>query len=631
MTPRNRATTHAPPPGDGPAPGRVSLRPIDDGTFLTRYEPMDVVGSGGMGHVWLCRDRQIGRDVAIKSLSLDRAQDPTARARFLQEAVTQGQLEHPCIAPVYDIEAARGARPRFTMRFVAGITLAEVVAQLRAGDTLAAQRDTRRRLLTAFSAVCGAVHYAHRRGVIHRDLKPENVMLGEYGEVYVLDWGVARLTGTSASHVHPPDDAAPMTEVGALLGTPGFVAPEQWLQSAAADERSDVYSLGAMLFELLTYAPLHDGESTRAIMRQTFTEAQVTPSARAPQLAITPELDRICLTATARDRDHRFASARELRDEVERVLDGEHSVETRREAAAVAAEEAEALACSALSESGSEDDRRLALDRVGRALALDPACPEARRTLVRLLFSPPMEMPPEVLTGIESDWQERVRALARVGAFAYGSWLLALPLLLHWGVRDRSMLATTTVVMLISCALAASQAMRRRPSDAAGYVLLASSMGAIGSLDLLFGPLLAVPTALTINAIIFVAHGDRMRVETVITAGMVAIFAPVALEFTGALPPSFAFESGRLVLLPRMLAFTPGPMLFLLAFIHVVIFVGATVAFWHARRVNRAEVMRLHLLSWHLRQIVPEHARDLIDAAPRAITPRQGPPPAARS
>lgn len=629
MNPRSRATTHAPSPDADLAPGRVSLRPLDDAGFFTRYEPINMVGSGGMGHVWLCRDRQIGRDVAVKSLSLERARDTTARARFLQEAVTQGQLEHPCIAPVHDIEAARGARPRFTMRYVAGVTLAEVVALLRTGDAAAAQRYTRRRLLTAFSAVCGAVHYAHRRGVVHRDLKPENVMLGDYGEVYVLDWGVARLTGESSEPVQAPRDADHATEAGALLGTPGFVAPEQWLDSASADERSDVYSLGAVLFELLTLTALHDGGSTRAIMRQTFTESGVSPSARAPHRGIPPELDRICTVATARDRDRRFASARELRDEVERVLDGEHSVETRREAAAAVAAEAEALACSALSTAGSEGDRRLALDRAGRALALDPESPEALRTLVRLLVTPPRVMPPEVHDGIEDDWRSRVRALARVGALTYPSWLLVLPLLLRWGVRDRSALVTTTVVMLLSGALAASQALRKRPSDATGYLLLASSMGAIVSLNLLFGPMLAVPTALTMNTIIFVAHGDRMRVSAVIAAGALALIVPVALELAGALPRSFAFESGRLVILPRMLAFTPGPTLFLLAAVHAAIFLGATFAFWHARRVNRAEVARLHLLSWHLRQIVPAHARELLDGAPPTVTPTRVAPPAA--
>ncbi|MFO0602542.1 MAG: serine/threonine-protein kinase [Polyangiales bacterium] len=625
MTARNRATTHAAPPSDA-TPERVSLRPIEDMNLLTRYEPIDAIGSGGMGHVWLCRDRQIGRDVAIKSLSLDRARDATARARFLQEAVTQGQLEHPCIPPVYDIEAARGARPRFTMRYVAGATLADVVNALRRGDPEVAQRYTPRRLLTAFSAVCGAVHYAHRRGVIHRDLKPENVMLGEYGEVYVLDWGVARLTHNSSEPVKAPVDAEPATEIGALLGTPGFVAPEQWLDSGAADERSDVYSLGAMLFELLTLTALHDGATTRAVMRQTFTDPAVAPSARAPHLDITPELDRICLTATARDREQRYASARELRDEVERVLDGQHGVDTRREAAAAIADEAEALACSALSAAGSEGDRRLALERVGRALALDPESPRALATLVRLMFSPPRATPPEVREGIDADWRNRVRALARVGALTYPSWLLVVPLLLRWGVRDARMLAATTAVMLLSAALSASQALRRRPSDLAGYVLLSSSMAAISSLNLLFGPLLAVPAALTANTIIFVAHGDRMRPAVVLAAGLAAIFAPVALELAGALPPSFAFENGRLVILPRMLSFAPGATLALLAIVHAVVFVGATAAFLIARRTNRAEVERLHLLSWHLRQIVPEHARAVLDGAP--VTPPAAPPAA---
>src|SRR5262249_35012450 len=154
---------------------------------------------------------------------------------------------------------------------------------------------TTRKLLTAFVSVCHAVHFAHTRGVLHRDLKPANVMLGDFGEVYVLDWGLARL------HSAPPDDLAPAPHVqvdepigqtahGAIMGTPGYMAPEQ-LRGAIdeLDERSDVYALGVILFELLPLEPLHAGESTAQLLAATLKGSDARPSARVPEREVAPE------------------------------------------------------------------------------------------------------------------------------------------------------------------------------------------------------------------------------------------------------------------------------------------------------------------------------------------------------
>ncbi len=292
-----------------------------------RYRLLTTLGTGGMGRVTLCHDTRTGRDVAVKELAEDITEAAASKARFLREARIQAQLDHPCVVPVFDIEV--DGPLRFTMRYVRGERLSDVIDRLGRGDREMERRFSRRRLLAAFVNVCSALHYAHSRGVIHRDLKPENVMLGDFGEVYVLDWGIARVLEGSRTQVDAELPKEYATQRGCIIGTPGFIAPESWI-GAEVDARSDVYALGVMLFEILTLGACHIGADAKELMRATFCERPPVPSQRRPDLDIPAELDAICNTAMALVREERFASADAMREAVERYLDGgytHHAIE----------------------------------------------------------------------------------------------------------------------------------------------------------------------------------------------------------------------------------------------------------------------------------------------------------------
>jgi serine/threonine-protein kinase len=276
-----------------------------------------------MGVVSLIRDVRIGRRVAKKALRPELARADEARARFIREAQVQGQLEHPAIVPVYDLARDDDGAPYFTMKSIRGVTLEEILRRLAERDAGAVETFGRHRLLAAFSTVCLAAHYAHQRGVLHRDLKPANIMLGDYGEVYVLDWGLARIR--HADSVEPADRIEvehlheAMTHVGTVMGTPGYVAPEQVRADAGTpDRRCDVYALGSVLFEILTLQKLHTPGPVKMVIQSTVQGADARASVRAPDRDIAPELDAICQRATAVDPEERYPDARELQNATSR-------------------------------------------------------------------------------------------------------------------------------------------------------------------------------------------------------------------------------------------------------------------------------------------------------------------------
>ena len=294
---------------------RAPQQPV---TFDDRYRFEVQLGEGGMGIVSLCLDRAIGRSVAMKVVRDRESGDTT---RFLREARVQGQLEHPSIVPVYDLGIDPRGHAFFTMKRVRGTTLFDVLGDEREGR----ERWTRRRLLSAFGNVCLAVDYAHQHGVIHRDIKPANVMLGDFGEVYVLDWGVARVAMDVPAHERLDVDATDGIASGSILGTPGYMAPEQ-IRNVDMGPWTDVYALGCLLYEILTLDPLIEPTTTAEMLSQTLAGVEARASVRAPDANVPPELEALIVRATTLDPRERIQSARELSDALEAFLDGERDI-----------------------------------------------------------------------------------------------------------------------------------------------------------------------------------------------------------------------------------------------------------------------------------------------------------------
>jgi serine/threonine-protein kinase len=287
-----------------------------------RYQNLRPHRTGGLGRVWLARDTVLGRDVALKELRPDRTGDARLR-RFLREARVTGQLEHPNIVPLYDLIEDAGGGPCYTMRFVAGRTLAEATRDYhqRRREGTATRLDLAG-LLDAFVAVCRAVAFAHSRGVLHRDLKGQNVALGDFGEVLLLDWGLAkRLDGPGTEDepaaVQPdPDETAELTAAGTMAGTPPFMGREL-AEGEPASRASDVYALGVILYTILTGHLPYTGSAAEVLAK---VRSGGPPRPRSLNPAVSPALEAVCLKAMAHDPAARYATAEQLADEVRRWL-----------------------------------------------------------------------------------------------------------------------------------------------------------------------------------------------------------------------------------------------------------------------------------------------------------------------
>ncbi len=430
------------PPGPASSPGREPLPAIPGGKYEFRRE----IGRGGLGRVVEATDRDLGRDVAVKMM-LHGAVSKTAVNRFLFEAKAAGRLMHPNIVPVHEIgfiKSESGESPYFTMGRIRGRDLREIIAAVARGSfdpdspnrascksdipdsypdkggatpsrenqfsQSAPKADyddqnrrnpckefSRNRLLQIFQNVCNAMAYAHDHGVIHRDLKPANIMVGDYGEVYVVDWGLAKIvraTDSPALSLRPdsPDysHAAPvglnqhdagmkykgdhvnqkidhvdqgrgdlpvLTLEGQVMGTPAYMPPEQAEgKIAEIDERSDIYSLGAILYEILTLKLPYEGATIAEVISKVVS-GEITPPSRrinpnrpggleAPgdesggvRGVVPADLDEIVLRALSKEKGGRFSSARELSDRIQLFLDGDLERERKRREAAAKIEE----------------------------------------------------------------------------------------------------------------------------------------------------------------------------------------------------------------------------------------------------------------------------------------------------
>ncbi|MEI8256327.1 MAG: serine/threonine-protein kinase [Deltaproteobacteria bacterium] len=260
------------------------------------------LGQGGMGVVRLATQVSVGRKVAVKTLR-EELRSETATLRLLREAWVTGSLEHPNVVPVYDVGLDEHGAPVIILKRIEGVQWGELMADAARVTERFRTRDLLEWNLGILMHVCNAVHFAHSRGIVHRDLKPENVMIGEFGEVYLLDWGIAvSLRDDGTGRLPLARDAKQ------LAGTPCYMAPEALgMDASPITERTDVYLLGAVLFELLTGKPPHDGDTVLQILASIATGEPDFPET-AP-----PELVRICRRAMVRDPDGRFESAEQFR------------------------------------------------------------------------------------------------------------------------------------------------------------------------------------------------------------------------------------------------------------------------------------------------------------------------------
>ena len=281
-----------------------------------RYEIKGELGRGGMGIVMRALDRDLQREVALKITRGDQS-GPHAIARFVSEAQVTGQLSHPNIVPVHELGHESGGRTWFAMKLVEGRSMAAVIAALRGCDECTRADYPLARRLYVFGQLLNAMAYAHDRGVIHRDLKPDNIMLGDYGEVLVMDWGLAKVRGGAelAGKVTTSRLGTPGSETldGTIVGTPAYMPPEQARGEAEnITLRSDIYSLGAILYELLCLRPPYEAATASELLVKVTTQPPPPPGKHNPDVVITRGLEDICMRCLAQDPADRFASVQDL-------------------------------------------------------------------------------------------------------------------------------------------------------------------------------------------------------------------------------------------------------------------------------------------------------------------------------
>jgi beta-lactam-binding protein with PASTA domain/predicted Ser/Thr protein kinase len=271
-----------------------------------RYEVGEILGFGGMSEVHLARDVRLHRDVAVKVLRADLARDPSFYLRFRREAQNAAALNHPAIVAVYDTgeaETPNGPLPYIVMEYVEGVTLRDIVHTDGPMEP--------KRAIEVIADACQALNFSHQHGIIHRDVKPANIMISKAGAVKVMDFGIARALADSGN---------PMTQTAAVIGTAQYLSPEQ-ARGESVDARSDVYSLGCVLYEVITGEPPFVGDSPVAVAYQHVREDPVPPSARHD--GISPDLDAVILKALAKNPENRYQSAADMRTDLIRVHSGE--------------------------------------------------------------------------------------------------------------------------------------------------------------------------------------------------------------------------------------------------------------------------------------------------------------------
>jgi serine/threonine-protein kinase len=577
----------------------------DDAGEQLRYSDEGLIGQGGMGQVRLVRDLWIGREIAAKYLSLDDRCGFDARSRFLREARVQGQLEHPAIVPVYDMGVDAEGRQYFTMKRVSGQTLADIL-HAAVGDDKARSEFSRGKLLAIFRQVCLAVEYAHTRGVVHRDLKPANLMVGNFGEVYVLDWGLAKLIAPKRTGIDSVSTPVSETVMGQILGTPGYMPPEQIAGADDIDARADVYALGAILFEILALEPLHQGETVAALLRSTQLGEERSPAARAPDREVPPELDEICVRATVFDPSQRIGTPRELAEAVERYLEGDRDLAAR--AALARAHAAAAETAAALAHRGgpeSADARARALQEAGSALTLDPGSVAARQVAARLLLEPPADAPPEVLHNAEHASYEAFRENLRIGFVTFAAMLLVVASLPLWfEVRSSLGLVLIAAPLTLGTMVQGLALLRARTLDRLLHmntVVNVFVFASIAATSGIAGAAILVPALVVALTTGSMMATSKRAVGAHVGLGLASFFIPFAAEWAGLLPRAYDFRADGVLVSSVVLGLSEVSTRIGIIIATVAAVLGSALATRRAVE-SEAETRRKWLVQlWHLR------------------------------
>ena len=294
------------------------------------YLRLNKVGSGAMKEIFRTEDRKTGRFVAMAVLK--NYEDSKAVESFLREARINAKLQHPHIVPVYDIDVDENQRPYFTMKLLPGTNLKQIIKDLNSDQSEALKKYPLPVLLDIFLKVCEAVAYAHAQGICHLDLKPDNIRVSSYGEVMVCDWGLANFieeanlgevdNQTAENSLGETDNflhynSRYKTFQGQIKGTPGYMAPEQAAGNREVkDQRTDIFSLGCILYELLTHCEAIEGENLKEVLKNTCSKSPVAPSKRSPALFIPESLEAICLKAVQILPSERYAQVEHIISEI---------------------------------------------------------------------------------------------------------------------------------------------------------------------------------------------------------------------------------------------------------------------------------------------------------------------------
>lgn len=555
------------------------------------YQFRNLIGRGGMGEVIVAHDQRIGREVAFKRIR-DSGASKEKVARFVREARIQARLDHPAIVPVYELGTDEQQNPYFTMKRLAGDTLAVRLARAGADEPIAP-------LLRAFVDVCLAIDFAHARGVIHRDLKPSNIMLGNYGEVYVLDWGIARVLASHHDTAVGQEGAEPVEEVetqhGAVLGTPGYMAPEQIRDTTHIDPAADVYALGSILFEILTRESLHPRGI--AAVESTLAAHVGSPFERCPDWTIAPELEEACVQALAADPDRR-PTARGLANRVQSYLDGYLDVERRR----VLVAEQLAIARAAI-ESNDPNRRADALRAAGRAMSLEHTSTEAAALVSQLIVEPPAVRPHELEVELARNEQERLRSRGRNGILA--SVLTFLVTLAIFTVDVKQWPMMFVLWAAVAGYFALGLVTLRTGHSLTRYLIVFSAILTI-ALSQVASPLILAPVVICGTALSVVSTPSMTRsLWRPIAWVSLTAAVPYALEFGGVLPSTMTQTAGSLLIESGIVASHSWRDLALLIGVNYAVLVTVVIFIARVVRDRHLAEQKVEIQAWHLRHLLP--------------------------